>query len=137
MEGFCRAVGGPNEPGWRLMIEVAFEGVAKSPAGGCEVVARRPDGPPGHRRPERHDHVDGRPAIDQARFELALPDDLDHDAAGKAGRAVLRHLGPSVVLGELLLAGEHPQRPLVGLVSRGGQGSIGESRGRAATRRRL
>ncbi|HEX9518926.1 MAG TPA: hypothetical protein VF940_22460 [Streptosporangiaceae bacterium] len=33
----------------------------------------------------------GRPATDQARFELALPDHLDHGAAGKTGGPVLRH----------------------------------------------
>ena len=84
-----------------------------------EAEAPRPDRPPGQRRPERDDHVDGRPAIGQTRFELALPDDLDHGAAGKAGRPVLRHLGPGVILGEPLLADQHPQRPLVGLASTG------------------
>jgi hypothetical protein len=29
-----------------------------------EAEAPRPDGPPGQRRPQRDDHVDGRPAID-------------------------------------------------------------------------
>ena len=57
-----------------------------------EAEAPRPDGPPGQRRPHRDDHVDGRPAIDQPRFESALPDDLDHGAIGDVGRPVLRHL---------------------------------------------
>ncbi len=47
-----------------------------------EAEAPRPDRPPGQRRPERDDYVDGRPVISQTRFELALPDDFDHGAAG-------------------------------------------------------
>ena len=63
-----------------------------------EAEAARADCPPGQLRPQWDDHVDGRAAIDQARFELALPDDLDYETPGKAGRPVLRHLGPSAVL---------------------------------------
>jgi hypothetical protein len=73
-----------------------------------EAEAPGPDRPSRQRRPERDDHVDLRPAADQARFELALPDDLDHDSLGNGGRPVLRHLGPGVVLGEPLLA-DNPQ----------------------------
>jgi hypothetical protein len=81
-----------------------------------EAEAPGPDGPSGQRRPQRDDHVDGRSAVDQTRFELALADDLDHGAADKIAGPVLRHLGPSVILGEPLLADEHPQRPFVGVV---------------------
>ena len=69
-----------------------------------KAEAPGPDGPPGQRRPQRNDHVDGRPATDQTRFELALAEYLDHDAAGQASGPVLRHLRPSVILGEPLLA---------------------------------
>ena len=57
-----------------------------------EAEAPAPDSPPGQRRPHGDDHVDGRPAIGQTRFELALADRLDHDPAGKARGPVL---GPS------------------------------------------
>ena len=87
-----------------------------------EAEAPGPKGPPGQRRPQRDDHVDGRPATDQARFELALPDHLDHGAAGKAGGPVLRLLGPGVILREPLLADQHPHRPLRWVVSMGGGG---------------
>jgi hypothetical protein len=87
-----------------------------------EAEAPGPDSAPGQRRPHRDDYIDGRPAIDQTRFELALADHLDHGAADKTGGPVLRHLGPSVILGEPLLADEHPQRPFVGVVSMGGGG---------------
>ena len=73
-----------------------------------QAEAPGPDGPPGQRRPQRDDHVDGRPATDQTRFELALADHLDHGASDKIGGPVLRHLGPSAILGEPLLADEHP-----------------------------
>lgn len=96
-----------------------------------EAEAPRPYCPLGQRRPQRDDHVDGRPATEQARFELALPDDLDDGTAGKGVRPVLWHLGPGVVLGEPVLADEHPQRSLVGLVSRGGHGSSWELSGGA------
>jgi len=87
-----------------------------------EAEAPGPDGPPGQRRPQRDDHVDGRPATDQTLFELALADHLDHGAVGKPGGPVLRHLGPGVILGEPLLADEHPQRPFLRMVSMSGGG---------------
>jgi hypothetical protein len=89
-----------------------------------EAKAPGPDGPPGQGRPQRNDHVDGRPAIDQTRFEPALARHLDHDAAGKTGRPVLRHLRPGVILGKPLLADEHPHQPLPKVVpiGRGGHG---------------
>ena len=83
-----------------------------------EAEAPRSDGLPGQRRPERDDDVDGRPAVSQTRFELALPDDFDYGAARNAGRPVLRHLGPGVILGEPLLTDQHSQRPRVALLSR-------------------
>jgi hypothetical protein len=46
---------------------------------------------------------DGRPAVHQAGFELALACHLDHGAAGQPDGPVLRHLGPGVILGEPLL----------------------------------
>jgi len=57
-----------------------------------EAEAPGPDSPPGQRRPQRDDHVDGRAAIDQTPFELALADHLNHGSAHKTGRPVLRHL---------------------------------------------
>lgn len=103
-----------------------------------EAEAPSPNGPPGQRRPHRDDYVDDWPAIDQTRFELALADHLDHGAAHKTGGPVLRHLGPSVILGEPLLADEHPQRPFVGVVSmdRSGHCTSSEIR-RTGTVRRL
>jgi hypothetical protein len=101
-----------------------------------EAEVPRPDRRPGQQRPERDDHVDGRPPIDQARFELTLPDDLDHEAAGKAGGPELQHVGPGVVLGEPLLSDEHPERPLVGVMSRSNHGSGGKLRLLACARRR-
>jgi hypothetical protein len=62
-----------------------------------EAEAPGPDGAPGQRRPQRDDHVNGRPAIAQTRFELALADHLDHGAADETGGPVPRHLGPGVI----------------------------------------
>src|SRR6476619_6213663 len=87
-----------------------------------ETEAPGPDCWPWQRRPQRDHHVDGRPAIDQVGFELALTDDLDHGPAGETGRPVLRHLGPGVILGEPLLADEHPQLSLLGMVAMGRSG---------------
>jgi hypothetical protein len=92
------------------------------------------DGPPRQGRPQRDDDVHVRPTIDQALFELALADDLDHDSARKAGKPVLRHLRPSVVLGEPLLSGKHLQCPVVELVSRGGHGDTGTIAGQIGAR---
>ena len=101
-----------------------------------EAEAPCPDGPPGQRRPERDDDVDGRPGVGQPRFKLALSDDFNHGTAGKAGRPVLRHFGPGVILGEPLLTDQHPKRPGVRLVSTGGHASRGEIRSETRTRRR-
>ena len=57
-----------------------------------EAEAPGPDSPPGQRRPQRDHHVDGRAAIDQTPFELALADHLNHGTAHKTGRPVIRHL---------------------------------------------
>jgi len=90
-----------------------------------EAEAPGPDGPSWQRGPQRDDHVNGRPAIGQTGFKLPLADHLDHGAASKAGGPVFRHLRPGVVLGEPLLADEHPQRPLVGLAPMAGDGLLG------------
>ena len=77
-----------------------------------EPEAPRPDSRAGQRRPHRDDHVHGRPAIDQPRFEPCPTTSITARSA-TPGRPVLRHLRPGVVLGEPLLADKHPQGPLV------------------------
>ena len=101
-----------------------------------EAEAPAPYSPPGQPRPHGDDHVDGRPAIGQTRFELALADYLDHDPAGKTGGPVLRHLGPGLILGEPLLADEHPQRSLRRAVACPGHAIPPERAGRRSVPRR-
>jgi hypothetical protein len=57
-----------------------------------EPEAPRPDSPAAQWRSHRDDHVNGRPGINQPRFEPALADDLDHNAISNAGRPVQGHL---------------------------------------------
>jgi hypothetical protein len=137
-----------EESGGWLVIEVAGEGVAESTACGCEVVAGEGGGVGGRhdarvgdqwpvgRMGLRREHVEakagevpgysgGRPAVGQTGFELALADHIDHGAAGQDGGPVPWHFGPGVILGEPLLADEHAQRTLVGLVPVARNGLLG------------
>src|SRR5580704_17599189 len=137
----CSATGTALRPGMLAThtpsSAAASRSMLSTPTPNCWMRPKLPpDSPPGQRRPQGDDHVDGRPAIGQTRFELALADYLDHNPAGKTGGPVLRHLGPGLILGEPLLADEHPQRSLRRAVACPGHAIPPERAGRRSVPRR-